>query len=244
MGGEESAWGRCVEAVLKTGRAAGLPLGGLQVDALAAVHQRVREEAENDPAHREINFGAALRSWVVAQGIDAPPEDVVQEMCAAYFDEWVGCLAVIGEADRTLGELKRRGYRLGVVSNVVVPPQWCRRELERLGLWELFDACTLSSEVGVRKPHPRIYHDALQKLDVADASGGGAGSGGRIATGQVLFVGDSPRCDVQAPQEMGMRAVLVHDCGGRWAAAEYEGVRPDLTVRRVDELPAYLPGVV
>jgi FMN phosphatase YigB (HAD superfamily) len=244
VAGEERAWGRCVEAVLRAGRAAGLPLGDQQVGALAAVHQRVREAAEKDPVHREINFAAALRSWVVAQGIAAPPEDVVQAMCAAYFDEWVGCLAVIGEADRALGELKHRGYRLGMVSNVVVPPKWCRRELERLGLWDLFDAPTFSSEVGVRKPHPRIYHDALQKLDVAEGASGEAESVGRITIGQVLFVGDSPRCDVQTPQEMGMRAVLVNDSGGRWAAAEYEGVHPDLTVRRVDELPAHLPGIV
>ena len=55
-------------------------------------------------------------------------------------------------------------YRLGLLSNT----NEChfRRHIRRVPVFPLFDAVTLSFEVGALKPDPAIYRDALRKLSL------------------------------------------------------------------------------
>jgi len=78
---------------------------------------------------------------------------------------------------------------------------------------------TFSSEVGVRKPHPEIFTDALRKVG--------------IEPGRALFVGDRVREDIQGPQRLGMRAVLTRE----WRQEDDPGVA-DSVIQRLGELPA------
>ena len=69
-------------------------------------------------------------------------------------------VAVAPEALSTLTELKRRGYRLGMVSNFCNLPEVAYENIEQVGLLARFDAAVLSCEVGWRKPsvpHLRGY---------------------------------------------------------------------------------------
>ena len=61
-----------------------------------------------------------------------------------------------------------------------------------LGLLPDLDAYVLSYEVGLAKPDPAIFQH------VCDALG--------CAPGEVVFVGDSVRCDVDGPRAFGMQA--------------------------------------
>lgn len=90
----------------------------------------------------------------------------------AYFEELYAHFAAPGswvaypEAPETLRELKARGLALGVISN------FDRRlypVLDSLGLTEFFDGIIISSEVGVEKPDPSIFHRALELLQVPAA---------------------------------------------------------------------------
>ena len=47
-----------------------------------------------------------------------------------------------------LHELKRRGYRLGILSHIIWTGPACRRYFQRHGLSHLIDAYSFSSEVG------------------------------------------------------------------------------------------------
>src|SRR5260370_36717997 len=94
-----------------------------------------------------------------------------------------------------------------------------RQQLSALGLADYFEAVTFSSEVGVRKPHPEIYADALKKLG-ADPS-------------RTLFVGDRVLEDVQGPKSLGMRAVLTRE----WRQEDDPGTA-DFVIQRLGELPA------
>lgn len=61
----------------------------------------------------------------------------------------------------TLQKLKHLGYRIGVISDTwpsTVPQQ------EEAGLWSYYDCTTLSCFLGVMKPNPRMYEDALEKM--------------------------------------------------------------------------------
>ena len=60
---------------------------------------------------------------------------------------------------------------------------------------ELFDFVVDSSSVGVRKPDPRIFEIALQRL-------------GSVASGQVVFL-DDYQANVDAARELGLQAITV-----------------------------------
>lgn len=56
---------------------------------------------------------------------------------------------------------------LGIISNL--PHDSLIYELKRDKLLDLFETVTISFEVGVRKPHPKIYQEALRKAKVTPA---------------------------------------------------------------------------
>lgn len=69
-------------------------------------------------------------------------------------------------AAATVAELKRRGFRIGVVTDTIHPIERKRAWLRRVGVADLLDALACSTALGVRKPDPRIYLAALEQLGV------------------------------------------------------------------------------
>ncbi|MBR2675930.1 MAG: HAD-IA family hydrolase [Solobacterium sp.] len=68
---------------------------------------------------------------------------------------------VFDSTAKTLETLKNHGYKVGVISDTwpsTVPQQ------KEAGLWDYYDCTTLSCFLGVLKPHPRMYEDALEKM--------------------------------------------------------------------------------
>jgi HAD superfamily hydrolase (TIGR01549 family) len=121
-------------------------------------------------------------------------------------------------------EVRRRGLKIGLVSNVTLMPDLMREDLERLGLLPYFDVTVFSSEEMVRKPHPRIYQAALARLEVPGS--------------QAVFVGDRLKEDVRGPKDAGMRAVLTTQF--RQEDPATAAVQPDAVIARLADLPAAL----
>jgi putative hydrolase of the HAD superfamily len=113
----------------------------------------------------------------------------------------------------TLEDLRRRGLRIGLVSNTA-------RDLDMFVRHHALDVdAALSSRVHGRvKPHASIFRAALELLDVAP--------------GRAAMVGDTPEDDVEGARALGMRAFLL-DRDGRFPEE-----RDRLTDLR--ELPAAL----
>lgn len=129
----------------------------------------------------------AAGAWEALEGrFDDFFEDVYQRFAEAepwrIFDDVIPCLDA----------LAARGVRRAVVSN------WDRRLprlLERLGLKERFDAVLTSAEVGRRKPHPRIFEHALERLG--------------LSPDRVIYVGDSYDEDVVGARRAGITPLLI-----------------------------------
>ena len=96
-------------------------------------------------------------------------------------------------------------------------------DLERFGLLEYLPVRVYSCVYGMAKPHPGIYRQALDRLDVAPA--------------EAFFVGDKLRVDVAGPQKIGMRAILV---ASPYRTEFDPEITPDARIQSIDELPALL----
>jgi putative hydrolase of the HAD superfamily len=117
-----------------------------------------------------------------------------------------------------LTELRRRGLRLGVVSNADgrVPAG-----LAECGLAEHFVAIVDSHLVGVEKPDPRIFGIALEQC------------GSKAA--DAVYVGDIYEIDVRGARAAGLTPILLDPLD---AYGEVDCLRIDSLTRLLDLLPA------
>jgi putative hydrolase of the HAD superfamily len=96
---------------------------------------------------------------------------------------------------QTLTALKQSGLKLGIVSNTFVNRYCLDKHLEQLGILEFFTVRVYSCEFDFRKPDPRIFEIAAQRIGQAFEN--------------ILFVGDQVRNDAKAAARIGMQAVLL-----------------------------------
>jgi HAD superfamily hydrolase (TIGR01549 family) len=128
----------------------------------------------------------------------------------------------------TLGALRDASYRLACISNTN----------DGAHAWRIIDRCNLrlwlspiytSEEVGLRKPHPQIFHMVLDDWG--------------LSPDQVVMVGDTLEADVQGAHNAGLHGVWV-DRGpvNPWSDNETykDHVVPDATIRQLAELPDLL----
>ena len=90
-----------------------------------------------------------------------------------------------------IADIKCKGTKVGVISDW---DESLPKILEGVHLLQLFDSLSISHFVGVTKPHPDIFLDALQKTGVQPD--------------RALHVGDFYELDVAGAQSVGMRAIL------------------------------------
>lgn len=112
--------------------------------------------------------------------------DLLPEIEADLAEELAG-LRLFAEVPELLARARRAGLRLAVCSNLANEYGPAVRALLP-GL----DAYILSYEVGLAKPDPAIFRLVCAELGCAPA--------------EVVFVGDSVRCDVDGPRAFGMHA--------------------------------------
>jgi epoxide hydrolase-like predicted phosphatase len=144
------------------------------------------------PWHRlergEIGFGETRREIMrLARdaGLDLDPLTILSRMTLGG-----GTRDVL--VDRTRA-LRAAGYRTGLVTNNAREFRDGWRRV--LPLAELFHAVVDSSEVGMRKPDPAIYHHALAEV-------------GGVAPERCIFLDDF-HGNVAAARQLGMAGVLV-----------------------------------
>ncbi len=87
---------------------------------------------------------------------------------------------LLPNAEEVLRELKRRGYRLGVITNGEMPQQ--NLKLDFAGIRPLLDIVLVAGEEDVGKPHAEVFRRAAQRLCVSHEN--------------CTFVGDYPPTDI------------------------------------------------
>jgi HAD superfamily hydrolase (TIGR01549 family) len=111
-----------------------------------------------------------------------------------------------------------RDFRIGLVSNTIVPGDHHARALEKAGILQFIDAAVWSANFGSRKPGPAIIEHVLAKLDVSPR--------------RAVFVGDKIRTDVVGARSLGIRAVWLQRPGARDSGE----ATPDFVIEHVREL--------
>ncbi|MCO5268297.1 MAG: YjjG family noncanonical pyrimidine nucleotidase [Brumimicrobium sp.] len=91
-----------------------------------------------------------------------------------------------------LQELLEAGYQLSIITNGFTEVQYVK--LKNCGLERYFSSILCSEEIGLNKPHPKVFYEALNRAKA------------RIS--QSVMIGDDLISDVKGAENIGMRAVL------------------------------------
>ena len=117
---------------------------------------------------------------------------------------------------RTLVQLKGLGLKLGIVSDAPVKQAWLR--LTELNIAEFFDVVAARSSLKAkRKPEPYIFLKALKML--------------KVRPGEVLYVGDDPKRDIEGASKLGMKTVLA-----RYGQIFFDKCKADFQIKDPIEL--------
>jgi putative hydrolase of the HAD superfamily len=198
--------------LLVAGHKAGLEAIGRHSDAAAAaLTSRYLHEAQLQDweAVEEVEYPALARAMLAEVGVEVDDDELVRFLDAEHA-AWAPARKVGSMSEALLDSLRDRGLKTGLVSNAWDPRWLLLRDLEEMGLLPRLDAIVFSSDVGVRKPRPEIFHRALDELAVEPE--------------RSVFVGDRLDADVKGAAELGMTTIQA-----MWFRAEEreDGVQPD-----------------
>jgi len=123
------------------------------------------------------------------------------ELCTEFMKPILRTSRLYDDVLPVMRELKRRDYKIGILTNTPwgCPSKIWLTELDRYGLSEYIDEAICCYDVGWRKPDPRPFKHLLEKL--------------KVAAKECLFVGDDPRWDIEGPQALGMKTLLIDRTG-------------------------------
>lgn len=149
-------------------------------------------------------------------------EEQIRQSVRAFFSEYQEHWRLGDDTLETLENLKKRGYRLGVISNA--SDREDVRVLMRKGrLDPFFDHIVVSAEEGFRKPHPKIFQKGLRKF--------------RAEPEQCVMVGDTLSADILGANQMGIFSIWI----SRWAdtvenRALREKIQPGATISQLGDI--------
>ncbi len=122
--------------------------------------------------------------------------------------------------EEALGVLEQlaQKYTLGALTNG-------NADIYKTDAAEYFDFAFLAEDIGVSKPHPDMFHAALQQTGVNAAA--------------IIHVGDDPEHDIQGARAVGMHTVWVNTQRKAWSGDQ----RADREVVCLSELPGAIDSI-
>ena len=125
---------------------------------------------------------------------------------------------VFDDVHETLKELKRRGYKLALLTNGDSAFQ--REKLKRFDLEKRFDGIFIDGEQGVGKPEKEAYDHVLNQF--------------QVQPDEACMIGDHYVWEVVAPKSYGLKTIWVNR--GNLGVKGNEEIKPDNIIYNIGEL--------
>jgi putative hydrolase of the HAD superfamily len=163
------------------------------------------------------------QSWTLDHIFERAGVIASADFLSSYFQAWDPHTFTDPDVPALLRELRRRGIKVGVLSNTMWPRSAHEQIFVRDEVFELIDGAVYSSEIDWVKPHPEAFRAAMAALGETDP----------VAC---VFVGDRPYDDIHGAKSAGMRAVLIANSD----VPRYEDAAPDAVITRLGELIGHI----
>jgi putative hydrolase of the HAD superfamily len=199
------------DELVEIGVRAGLVAIDAPEEAAPAVTARYAAEARltDWEVPEEVEYAPLVKQLLADAGVEIDDAQLERYLLAEH-RAWAPARRPASMSRALLDALRARGLKTGLVSNTMDPRWLLLRDLDDQRLSYRLDVVVFSSDIGVRKPRPEIFHLALDELGVKPE--------------RALFVGDRLVADIRGARDVGMRTVQA-----MWYRAEEseDGTEPD-----------------
>jgi len=195
-----------------------------RLERFLQAYTEVLSEIEAERAARGVEITCHERFRRAVERLDQAvddPDALAERLTRRHMAAVRSVTAAPPEYTAVVSRLARR-YRLGILSNFD-DARTGREIIADTGTEPCFEVIIISAEAGVRKPHPEIFRQLLDKL--------------ALSPHEVLFVGDTAREDVAGARACGIPVVWLSENKGEFPA---EVATPDYAIRNLTELPSLL----
>lgn len=125
--------------------------------------------------------------------------------------------------DRLVSELKKRGYLVALVADGLT--ESFENVHKAMGFWDDFDMRSISEEVGVHKPDPKMFLTAVDGLGLTEADHAGC-----------VMVGNNLERDIAGANRLGMRSVWISWTKNYPTEPANEAEKPDFEIKLPHQL--------
>ena len=149
--------------------------------------------------------------------------EVAQQAQHWYVGNRFRGLALFSDAQAVLAQVRALpGMRaIGLITNGPADVQ--RDKIDLLGLWPEVDFAVISGEIGVEKPDPAIFREALRR--------------GKAEPADAIYIGDSPEFDMDGARAAGIRRIWMNRAGDSWPL---QTSAPEIEARTLTDIPEIL----
>jgi HAD superfamily hydrolase (TIGR01509 family) len=151
------------------------------------------EAMRQQASQGQVSHAAYWEQFLGLRGVTDPEQS--KAMIGQIIEYSNNVLPVSGSRE-TLAALKKRGFILGIVTDTMYPVEWKMRRLTQAGVAEFIDVVACSTVLGVHKPDPAMYLNALQQAQLSPA--------------ESAFVGHDA-AEIRGARQAGMVTVALHD---------------------------------
>ena len=177
---------------------------------------------ERDTEFIEYTVKNVLNNVLEERGFQAVPETILTKSLADMHLITQAHWIPEDDALATLAWLRTRGYRLALISNASDDPN-TQVLVDKLGARDYFEVIISSAAFGVRKPNPKIFRDALKRMN--------------LSAEQVAMVGDTLGADILGARNAGIFSIWIKrraNTPGNQAHADT--ILPDAQIETLSEL--------
>ena len=181
---------------------------------------------ERDTEFFEYTVKNVLNSTLERSGFHSVPDAILTKSLADM--HLITQAHWIPEADAlcTLENLREKGYRLALISNASDDPN-TQVLVDKLGARVCFEVIISSAALGIRKPNPKIFEDALKRMNLPPES--------------VAMVGDTLGADILGANNAGIFSIWITRRAGTSGNRAYAKIIfPDAYIENLSDLPKLL----
>ena len=180
------------------------------LDAYAKAHEKYRLIRFGEL--REVNNAIWLSETLCNLGYHVNPQDPrMKTALNKFFQDYIDSLELRPYAEKLLKK-SAETCKLGLISNFTYAPV-VHVSLRKLGISRYFNAVVVSGDIGWRKPHQRIFADAMHRL--------------QVKAEETVYIGDCPEEDIKGAAQAGMKTVFVNSQFYNVADLHASGEKPD-----------------
>jgi HAD superfamily hydrolase (TIGR01662 family) len=217
-------------------------------EAIGALYKRLIDygyKLDNDEFNRR--FGQALQEYYVERdtefieytttyllnsqleqwGYHNLPESHIMDAVRAFYEISERFWYPEADAVSTLQILKDRGYQMGIVSNAG-DDQDVQDLVDKAEIRNYLEVILSSAAVGIRKPNPKIFNLALEKMGASPS--------------RAAMVGDTLGADILGAQNAGLLDIWITRRADTPANnAHLDTIQPTYQIESLAQLPDLLP---